>query len=288
GVGGDLTRTSSARGASSDSDVVPRCCWTPLPIQPPRPHSYELDPDSPHLDDLTAHSLLPYEARHSGKSRRRGNGNSPYRDDDDDNADKYDENDDENDDENIDENDDEVFGELPPASRPSSLCGAPASSSSPSSSSPSSSPSSTSSSRHAPTPLLPPLDEAVPSNWKVIEDDFLSVSASYQTHLGPDFLAAPDSRLSDGLIHLTYIRAGGVSRNALLRLFLSTEDGTHLDSPFVETAKVLAFRLEPLNASPTASLGAGVGNIMVDGERVEYGAIQGQVLAGVAKIMGIR
>ena len=129
-----------------------------------------------------------------------------------------------------------------------------------------------------PTPLLPPLDEDVPSNWVVIEDNFISMSASYQTHLGPDFLAAPDSRFNDGIIHLHFIRAG-VSRNTLFGLFRAVEDGSHLDSPFVETVKVLAFRLEPLDKT---------GNIMVDGEHMEYGAIQGQVLPGVANIMGIQ
>lgn len=129
-----------------------------------------------------------------------------------------------------------------------------------------------------PTPLLPPLDEDVPSKWVVIEDSFISMSASYQTHLGADFLSAPDSRFNDGIIHLHFIRAG-VSRNSLIGLFRALEDGSHVDSPFVESVKVLAFRLEPLDKT---------GNIMVDGEHMEYGAIQGQVLPGVANIMGIQ
>ncbi|XP_014779119.2 sphingosine kinase 2 [Octopus bimaculoides] len=129
-----------------------------------------------------------------------------------------------------------------------------------------------------PTPLLPPLHEPLPDNWVVIEDDFVLLSASYQTHLGPDFLSAPDSRFNDGIIHLHFIRTG-ISRNALFKLFLSVEDGSHLDSPFVESIKVLAFRLEPLDKA---------GNIMVDGEHIEYGPIQGQVLPGIAKIMGIQ
>lgn len=132
--------------------------------------------------------------------------------------------------------------------------------------------------RPVPTPLLPPLHEPLPDNWVVIEDDFVLVSATYQTHLGPDFLSAPDSRFNDGIIHLHFIRAG-ISRNALLKLFLSVEDGSHLDSPFVESMKVLAFRLEPQDKA---------GNSMVDGEHMEYGPIQGQVLPGIAKIMGIQ
>lgn len=129
-----------------------------------------------------------------------------------------------------------------------------------------------------PTPLLPPLDEDVPPNWVVIEDNFISMSASYQTHLGPDFLSAPDCRFNDGIIHLHFIRAG-VSRNNLFSLFRAVEDGSHLDSPFVESVKVLAFRLEPLDNT---------GNIMVDGEHMECGTIQGQVLPGVANLMGIQ
>ena len=129
-----------------------------------------------------------------------------------------------------------------------------------------------------PSPLLTPLDCPVPSEWTTIEDDFVTVCALYQPYLGPDNLAAPDSRLNDGVIHLFLIR-GDVTKVALLNLFLGIDKGDHINSPFSEMIKVLAFRIEPITEP---------GNIMVDGEKVEYGPIQGQVLPGMAKVMGMQ
>lgn len=126
--------------------------------------------------------------------------------------------------------------------------------------------------------LLSPLKEDIPSNWVTIEDEFISACALYQPYLGPDNLTSPESRLNDGQIHLLMIRAG-IPKSVLVNLFLSFETGDHVSSPYVEMVKVLAFRLEPMGTE---------GNIMVDGEHVDYGPIQGQVLPGIARIMGVQ
>ncbi|CAM4623191.1 unnamed protein product [Leuciscus chuanchicus] len=71
------------------------------------------------------------------------------------------------------------------------------------------------------------------------------------------------SGLSDGIIHLIYVKAG-ISRRSLLRLFLAMEKGGHLsiNCPHVVYVKVKALRLEPYSPK---------GIITVDGELVEYG-----------------
>ncbi|KAL0171765.1 hypothetical protein M9458_032076 [Cirrhinus mrigala] len=117
--------------------------------------------------------------------------------------------------------------------------------------------------------LLPPLDQPLPTrDWVTIEGDFVLVLAIYQTHLGADLLAAPQARFDDGLIHLTFVRAG-ISRATLLRLFLAMERGAHLSlsSPYVSHVSARAFRLQPL--SPR-------GTLTVDGELVPYGPLQAQ------------
>ncbi|CAG5126429.1 unnamed protein product [Candidula unifasciata] len=129
-----------------------------------------------------------------------------------------------------------------------------------------------------PTPLLHPLDQDVPSNWVTLDGNFILAIAVYQTHLGSEMLAAPDAHLSDGLIHLMMIREG-ISRNALMNLFLTFDQGRHIYSPYVEAVKVLAFRIEPATKN---------GNIMVDGERFDPTPIQGQILPGVARVMAIK
>ncbi|XP_032420191.1 sphingosine kinase 1 [Xiphophorus hellerii] len=130
-----------------------------------------------------------------------------------------------------------------------------------------------------PDALLPPLDQPPPSDWVLVpEEDFVLMLAMYQSHLAEDLLAAPDARLADGVIHLFYVTAG-ISRSALLRLFLAMEKGAHLDTncQHLVHAKVRALRLEP---------GAGKGIITVDGEVVEYGPIQVEVHGGLGRVIG--
>ncbi|KPP61212.1 hypothetical protein Z043_120715 [Scleropages formosus] len=126
--------------------------------------------------------------------------------------------------------------------------------------------------------LLVPLEQPVPSHWTVVkEEDFVLVLAMYQSHLAEDLLAAPGASLEDGVMHLFYVKAG-ISRAALLRLFLAMEKGVHLAAgcPDLVYVKVLALRLEPLTPK---------GVITVDGEVVEYGPVQAQVHSGLARLI---
>lgn len=126
--------------------------------------------------------------------------------------------------------------------------------------------------------LLPPLDQPLPTrDWITIEGDFVLVLALYQTHLGADLFAAPQARFDDGLIHLTFVRAG-ISRATLLRLFFAMERGTHhsVSSPYVSHVTCKAFRLQPLSAR---------GTLTVDGELVPYGPLQAQIHPSMARLI---
>ncbi|VDI56628.1 sphingosine kinase [Mytilus galloprovincialis] len=129
-----------------------------------------------------------------------------------------------------------------------------------------------------PSPLLSPLDKDVPKTWTTVEDDFVTALAIYLPYLGPENLVSPDSKLNDGCIHLMLVRKG-VSKNDLMKIFLDFTTGEHINSPACEVIKCLAFRIVPLTEK---------GNIMVDGERIDYGPIQGQILPGLARIMAIQ
>ncbi|XP_035258818.1 sphingosine kinase 1 [Anguilla anguilla] len=132
--------------------------------------------------------------------------------------------------------------------------------------------------RGPPDSLLVPLEQPVPGDWTVVEEqEFMLVLAMYQSHLGEGMMAAPGSCLQDGLIHLLYVRAG-ISRPALLRLFLAMEKGAHVANgcPHLVYARARALRLEPLSPK---------GVITVDGESVEYGPVQAQVHSGLARLI---
>ncbi|KTF82090.1 hypothetical protein cypCar_00031896 [Cyprinus carpio] len=126
--------------------------------------------------------------------------------------------------------------------------------------------------------LLNPLNQPVPGHWTVVQDeDFVLVVAMYQSHLAEDMLAAPASRLDDGIIHLIYVKAG-ISRRSLLHLFLAMEKGGHLNTncPHVVYVKVKALRLEPYSPK---------GIITVDGELVDYGPVQAQIHGSLARLI---
>ncbi|KAJ7989777.1 hypothetical protein DPEC_G00308030 [Dallia pectoralis] len=126
--------------------------------------------------------------------------------------------------------------------------------------------------------LLPDLEQPVPEHWTVVkEEGFVLVLAMSQSHLSEDLLAAPGATADDGCVHLFYIRAG-ISRPALLRLFLAMEKGAHLaiGCPHLVYEKVTAFRLEPRSSE---------GALTVDGERVDFGPVQAQVHGGIARLI---
>ncbi|XP_028928915.1 sphingosine kinase 2 [Ornithorhynchus anatinus] len=125
--------------------------------------------------------------------------------------------------------------------------------------------------------LLPPLGEPLPPEWVTLEGDFVLLLAISPSHLGADLVAAPFAHFGDGVVHLCWVRAG-VSRAALLRLFLAMERGTHfgLGCPQLAYAAARAFRLEPLTRR---------GILTVDGERVEYGPLQAQVHGGLGCLL---
>lgn len=129
-----------------------------------------------------------------------------------------------------------------------------------------------------PDSLLLPLDQPPPSDWVVVqEEDFVLMLAMYQSHLAEDLLAAPGATSDDGVIHLFYVRAG-ISRGALLKLFLAMEKGAHVatNCQHLVYTKVRALRLEPYSPK---------GIITVDGEVVEYGPLQAEVHRGLARLI---
>lgn len=126
--------------------------------------------------------------------------------------------------------------------------------------------------------LLVPLCQPVPAHWTVVpEEEFVTVYAIYQSHLGTNLLMAPAARLNDGCIHLFYLKAG-ISRLALLKIFLAMARGTHLDlnCPHLCYVRVRAFRLEPQAAA---------GIMTVDGEALACEPVQGQIHSRLCRIV---
>lgn len=133
---------------------------------------------------------------------------------------------------------------------------------------------------------LPELDQPIPSDWLTIEENFVMLLISYLPLISPDFVSAPDSKFNDGNMHLVFIKEG-ITKTQMLKLFTNTETGDHLNNELVEYVKIKAFRLEPIgiidsNGQVNTSNG---GIMMVDGERVPTGVIQGEIKSSMANIL---
>jgi sphingosine kinase len=64
----------------------------------------------------------------------------------------------------------------------------------------------------------------------------------------------------------------------MLQFLLGLSSGTHLLVPQAEMIPVTAFRLEPETSG---------GHITVDGEAVDYGPIQAEIMSNLANIMSM-
>lgn len=95
--------------------------------------------------------------------------------------------------------------------------------------------------------------------------------------MGMDFLISPDKTFNDGHVLLCFVREG-ITKYEMFKFLVQCSQGTILKNPFIEYLKVKAFRLEPLDSDEVK-----YGSLMVDGEAVSYGKIQGEVLPQFAR-----
>ena len=130
-----------------------------------------------------------------------------------------------------------------------------------------------------------PLNEPLPAEWITIEENFVFFLIVNLPLLTSDFITVSNSTFNDGVMHLIFIREG-ISKMQLLQLMSSTENGDVLDHPSVEYVRIKGFRLEPLGLANHPNCESdNDGVIMIDGERVPYGTIQGEILPSIANVL---
>ncbi|KAJ1354308.1 Sphingosine kinase 1 [Parelaphostrongylus tenuis] len=110
------------------------------------------------------------------------------------------------------------------------------------------------------------IENDVSDDWIHFEDEFITVYAVTLSHISTDAPFAPQARMNDDRIYLTYILHKDIpSRLSLIKFLSAIKTQKHLDMPFVKTVEVSAFRLEPLVSGSF---------IVVDGEVVEATKVQ--------------
>ncbi len=127
---------------------------------------------------------------------------------------------------------------------------------------------------------LVPLDRPVPSDWLIIEENFILFLVVSLPLISQDFMGSGESTFNDGNMHIMFIKEGA-SKVDILKMMTEAEDGTHLKNDLVEFVKVKAFRLEPLTSEHTQANGT----MMVDGEHVTYGPIQAEIMPSLGNTL---
>ncbi|KAG5192105.1 ATP-NAD kinase-like domain-containing protein [Tribonema minus] len=146
---------------------------------------------------------------------------------------------------------------------------------------------------------VPALGEPLGSAWHTVEGNFtlyLTSQVSHisgdgcvdpasqkagvvaVSHISGDGYVDPASRLGDGTLQLMYIERQAMGRMAVLNFFLAIPEGKHLSKEGVKAVRCRAVRLEPLTNRH-------VGMHALDGERIEYGALQQVILPRAANVL---
>ena len=126
---------------------------------------------------------------------------------------------------------------------------------------------------------IPSLLEPCGEEWKKIEDEFILLGIQSISHLGSDMHSAPGALFDDGHLDVQFIKKG-TTKKTMMNLLVAFETGKHLESDDVTQLKVRAYRLVPGGEQP--------GHIAVDGEEIEYGTVQGEILPSLANIMMLK
>ena len=90
--------------------------------------------------------------------------------------------------------------------------------------------------------------------------------------------AAPDAELGNGALDVILFK--GIGRCSLLSGFLAIEDGGHVKQPAIRIVRATALRLDPQPRTPSAQ-----GFVVVDGELVPFGPIEGRVHARALRVL---
>ena len=128
---------------------------------------------------------------------------------------------------------------------------------------------------------LTPFEDPVANDWLTIEDEFVLFLVLNLPLMGQDLFVSPDSKIDDDSLILAYVKKGATKKE-LLDLFNYAGDGKFLENSFIEYVKIKAFRLEPIHEPNFKYEHAA---LMVDGERVPYGRIQGEILPKFGNVL---
>ena len=124
--------------------------------------------------------------------------------------------------------------------------------------------------------LLPSLNDSLSEDqgWKLMTGEFVTVLGMMLSHLSEDICLAPDASVNGGVIYLL-VTGGDVPRMKVVKAFTG-----HLE--VIELLPVRAMRLEPEVGERSRR-----SYMVLDGERIDYGAVQMEVHKGLGRVIAL-
>jgi sphingosine kinase len=122
--------------------------------------------------------------------------------------------------------------------------------------------------------------------WLHLEDAFVSVNVFQVSHIATSTHVCPGKKLDEGLFLVVLVNSA-IPRWSLIHMLLTADDGGLMSNRHVRVFRCSAYQLQPLFDRTNAK---GVpekvrGAFSLDGERIPYGTVQGEILPNAARIM---
>ena len=118
------------------------------------------------------------------------------------------------------------------------------------------------------------------------EQNYVLLLISCLPLISRDFMSSPHIKSFDeSHVHLTFVTEG-ITKCQLIKLFLSTNTGQHLNmnNVHVHNYKIKEFRFEPIIGNSNRNRREGI--MMIDGERVaHHNRVYGRVRPGMARVL---
>lgn len=131
---------------------------------------------------------------------------------------------------------------------------------------------------YGPDSSIPCLVSVLPENWVTIEDTFIMIQGAIASHISSNCCFAPLSKLTDGIIWLLLVNSK-IQRSELASFLIAINSGKHIEdiNKNINIIPCKAFRFEPLDNVK--------GIMTVDGERINYGPVQAEIIPSLLKVI---
>jgi diacylglycerol kinase family enzyme len=120
-------------------------------------------------------------------------------------------------------------------------------------------------------------------DWLTLEDDFVSVNIFQVSHIAYSTHVCPGKKLDEGFFLVVVVNKA-ISRWSMIQMLLTADDGGLLQNPHVRIFRASKYVIEPMVAKSGKSKEV-PGKFSLDGERIPYGRIEGEIVPNAARIM---